>query len=282
MLGEAAQTAWKLLRSEKLGKVRLVFAELVDGPTHKHGLENLLTSLGVPWPAKDEFEIGATLEHAGYFLPWLAAFFGPAKCVTAYASCLIPDKLPGVILDPPDAADFTVGCIEFHSGVVARITCGSVGSHDHSFTAFGDDRVLRVEEAWNYGASIRMRPHFWNRDCDVKHPLHKFSIRVWRKLVRHFRFLKNFERFSNPHGRKVPLVRDVPDFDWEMGLRMDFSRGIQEMADAIDENREARISTRFSLHVTELALAIHYARELKQPYQMTTTFSPVEPMSWAK
>jgi hypothetical protein len=63
---------------------------------------------------------------------------------------------------------------------------------------------------------------------------------------------------------------------------MDFSRGVQELAQAIDEKRESRLSTRFSLHVTELALAIHQARSLRQPYQMTTAFEPIEPMPWAR
>jgi hypothetical protein len=63
---------------------------------------------------------------------------------------------------------------------------------------------------------------------------------------------------------------------------MDFSRGVEELAQSIDAKRESRLSTRFSLHITELALAIHLSRQLKQPYQMTTTFEPVEPMPWAK
>jgi hypothetical protein len=74
----------------------------------------------------------------------------------------------------------------------------------------------------------------------------------------------------------------VPEFEWPTVLRMDFSRGVQELADAIDDQRESRLSTRFSLHITELALAIHQARSLSQPYRMTTTFAPLEPMPWAK
>jgi hypothetical protein len=38
---------------------------------------------GVPWPARDEFEIGCTYEHAGYVLTWLCDFFGPARAVTS-------------------------------------------------------------------------------------------------------------------------------------------------------------------------------------------------------
>ena len=61
-----------------------------------------------------------------------------------------------------------------------------------------------------------------------------------------------------------------------------FARGVAEMAAAIRENRPSRLSAQFSLHVNEIALAIHYAREQGSTYQMTTTFDPVEPASWAQ
>ena len=76
-----------------------------------------MNSVGTPWPAKDEFEVGCTYEHAGYFLSWLLTFFGPARRVTSFASCQIPDK--GIEVNEM-APDFTCGCIEFGNGVVAR------------------------------------------------------------------------------------------------------------------------------------------------------------------
>ncbi len=280
MLGEAAQTVWKAVRENKVGKVRLVYAEIDDDLVHKAGLDNLYTSLGSPWPAKDEFEIGCTLEHAGYYLPWLVAMFGPAKSVTAFATALIPDKMPGVKLSPPDAPDLTVACIEFHSGTVARLTCSIVAPHDHSMRLFGDAGVIHVEETWDYGTDIRVQPRDWNRNS-LRTPLNHLAMRVWRRMTRHIKALKIFEKFASPHGPRIPLVRPVPEFNWEMGLHMDFSRGIQEMAEAIDEKRDSRLSAQFSLHINELALAIHNARNLKQPYEMTTTIPAVQPMPWA-
>ena len=63
---------------------------------------------------------------------------------------------------------------------------------------------------------------------------------------------------------------------------MDFARGPAELAAAVQENRPCRLSPRFSLHVNELALAIHSAREQGSTYRMTTTFDSVEPMPWSK
>ncbi len=253
LLGEAAQTVWKALREDQIGQVRVVYAELDEDLVRKVQAGYLRTNLGLAWPAKDEFEIGVTLEHAGYYLTWLPAFFGPAKAVTAFGASLIPDKIPGVALDPPDAPDFTVACVEFQSGTVARLTCGIVAPRDHSLTLIGDNGILHVEEAWNYGSPVRVRPREWNYGR-VTNPATKFIARVRKKIVKHFPFLEVLGRLPNPHGRRRPLVRPLPDFAWQTVLRMDFSRGVQELADAINEGRESRLSTEYSLHVTELLL----------------------------
>jgi hypothetical protein len=42
---------------------------------------------------------------------------------------------------------------------------------------------------------------------------------------------------------------------------MEFYRGVTEMAAALKENRTSRLSPDLFLHVNELALDIHYARE---------------------
>jgi hypothetical protein len=42
-----------------------------------------------------------------------------------------------------------------------------------------------------------------------------------------------------------------------------------------------RLSPRFSLHVTELSLAIDAARRNGATYTPTTTFEPMPPMPWA-
>src|SRR5690242_11428364 len=71
MLGETAQTVWKALKEGVIGRVRLVYANFDDGmiaPKMSPWLWR--NESGVPWPAKDEFEVGCTFEHAGYVLTW--------------------------------------------------------------------------------------------------------------------------------------------------------------------------------------------------------------------
>ena len=134
VLGECAQTIWKALREDKIGRVRLVYAELDDGLIHRMPYQDWLSESGSPWPYKDEFEVGCTLEHAGYYVTWLTAFFGPAMTVTTASSCLIPDKQTDVPLEV-SAPDFSVATIQFDSGIVARLTCSIIAPNDHSLHA---------------------------------------------------------------------------------------------------------------------------------------------------
>src|SRR4028119_705640 len=62
LLGETAQTIWKALREEVIGQVRLVYAEMDDGLVHRMPYRKWFSASGTPWPYKDEFEVGCTLE----------------------------------------------------------------------------------------------------------------------------------------------------------------------------------------------------------------------------
>jgi predicted dehydrogenase len=254
-LSETAQTLWKALRKQVLGKVRLVYAEMDDGLVHKMPYEQWINTQGIPWPFKDEFEVGCTLEHAGYYLTWLTMFFGPAESVTAFSSCLIPaaEKSPNIDLLPPDTADFSVACIKFTNGVVARLTCSIVAPHDHSLRIIGDDGIMGIKDCWYYGSPVYIQK----------------MMRIRRKV------------FLNPFKKKVPLVRKAEKFNYRGSQQMDFCRGVAEMASAITENRPNRLSADFSLHNNELAIAIQDALETGAPYFLTTTFDSSQPMSWA-
>ena len=251
ILGETAQTVWKALREQRVGRVRLVYAEMDDGLVHKMPYTKWLSMSGTPWPFRDEFEVGCTLEHAGYYTTWLTTFFGPAVSVSAFSAPLIPDKGVTVSVVSPD---FSVACITFASGVVARLTCGIVGAHDHSMRIFGDDGTIEVPDSWFYGSPVTIRK----------------SLNVWRK------------RLEGKLVRKVPLVRLPTKFDYRGAQQMDFARGIAEVAESIRDERPSRLATDFCLHNNELVLAIAEASVRAMPYEMTTTFVPTTPMTWAQ
>jgi len=254
LLGETAQTLWKVLREQTLGTVRVVYAEMDDGMVFNMPYRKWKSVSGIPWPYKDEFEIGCTLEHAAYYLSWLAAWFGPAKTVTSFASSQVQDKLADESLDM-DSPDFSVACIQFHSGVVARLTCGILAPHDHSIKIVCDQGVLYTDESWDYRSPVYSRRMVSIRRKTFLNP-----------------FRKKHQLPPAPNGR--PKTKGSQS--------MDFARGPAELVDAIRNNRPSRMSARFSLHVNEMALAIHWAREKGATHRMSTTFDAIQPMTWSE
>ncbi len=253
VLGEAAQTAWQALRANRIGRVRLVYAELDDGLVHRMPYKQWISASGAPWPYQDEFEVGCTLEHAGYYLTWLAAFFGPAVRMTTFASSVVPDKQTDVPLRSP-AGDLSVACLAYESGVAARLTCSIVAPHDHRLRIVGDEGVLYVDDCWHYRSPVYIRR--W--------------IRLRRRML------------LSPWKSRCRLVRSpYPPIRRAGAASMDFCRGITELADAIEQGRPCRLSAAFSLHVNELALAIHHSVGTGGVYEPVSTFDPVEPMPWA-
>jgi predicted dehydrogenase len=262
VLGEAAQTVWKAVREKRIGPVRLVYAELDDGMVHRENYQTWISESGSPWPYQDEFEVGCTLEHAGYYVTWLAAMFGPAASVTSFASCQIPDKAAGTPLDPPDAPDFSCGCIRFVSGVVARLTCSIIGPHDHAMRLFGDTGTLSVKECWNFASPVTLsRRTKWTFRAE-RHP--------------------TLARLAGIGPRRLPLVRQ-PSFRYNVAgaNRIDFCRGVADLVESIHENRTCRLSPRFSLHVNEIVLTLQDPVGMGSPRKLTTGFEPMAPMPWA-
>jgi len=259
VLGEAAQTAWKALREGRIGAPRLAYAEMDDGPVPLEDHATWTSPSGAPWPAKDEFEVGCTLEHSGYQLSWLTAFFGPVRSVVASARVVLEDK--GLKLDRK-TPDFSVATLEFESGVVARLTCGIFASPDRRLRVFGDAGVLTVADTWDFGSAVRVGRR----------------TRLGLKAEKH----ADLARRIGLGPRRIPLVRR-PTFRWlgRPANRIDFCRGIAELAAAARERRASRLSARWCLHVNELALAIQDPEGLGTPHRMRSTFEPMQPMPWA-
>ncbi|TNF22706.1 MAG: Gfo/Idh/MocA family oxidoreductase [Rhodobacteraceae bacterium] len=250
VLGEAAQVLLREIRRGTAGQVRLVYAELDDGFIPQAPYGDWVSESGAPWPARDEFGVGCTLEHAGYFLTWLIAAFGPVRRVVAASAELLPDK-PGGDGTP----DFSVATLFFHGGEVARLTCSIAAPHDHRIRVIGDRGVLAVREAWNNAAPVRF---------------HK-RVRLRRRLL------------EMPLGRRCRVAgKSHPQVSRKGAAAMNFALGPVEMLDALAENRPCRMSNDFALHLTEVTLAIQNAGEDTGPQDMHTTCEKPEPMPWAR
>jgi predicted dehydrogenase len=265
MLSETAQTVWHALREGAIGRVRLVYANFDDGmiaPKLSPWLWK--NGSGVPWPAKDEFEVGCTYEHAGYVLTWLAAFFGPAKKVTSFASCLIPNK--GIAVESM-APDFSVGCIEYSGGVVARVTCGLVAPKDKSLTIIGDDGILSVADVRNDVCPVYVRSI----------PASRWRTAIERRVNRLRRWFPGWDSEWHIWSR-YPMTRRRPRAFVSDDKMVDFCRGPAEMVDAIRHKRPCRLSPELGWHITELIERLQFPEKFQDRRELISSFDPIEPL----
>jgi len=257
-MNEVAQTTWKHIRHNSVGRIRLVYAEMEDGMVPRAPLKHWINEAGTAWPSINEFETGCTVEHAGYVLTWLAAIFGPAASVTAFADTILPDKIPGQEIAP--AADFSAAIIKFECGVVARMTNGIYARHDHNLRFFGDDGVLTVVDPRKDKSQVLLQKY---------------------KTIRRKRFLSPWKRKLKP-DKTLGIAKSAIYKGQQI---RDFCRLISDMELAIREQRAPYLPGEFALHVTELTLACQNASQLgaegSMPYKMTTRFNQIEPLQWA-
>jgi predicted dehydrogenase len=250
VLSEAAQTLWRAVRDGIAGKALLVYAELDDDFVSQAPYRMWKSESGAPWPYADEFRVGCTLEHAGYYLTWLIAIFGPVKRVVAASAELIENKDGS----GPSAPDFSVAILFFENGMVARLTCSIVAPHNHALRVIGSKGVLEMNESWNNDAKVRFR--------------RRFTVR--RRLV------------NSPLARRIRLNAPThPKVGRRGAASMNFALGPAEMLSALQEGRPCRMSADFALHLNEVTLAIQNARDSGGVTVMQTRCSPIEPMTWS-
>jgi predicted dehydrogenase len=112
VIGEAQQTAWKMIRDGKLGKVRVVYGEANWGRIESWH----------PAP-KPFYEVGAMFDVGVYLLGIATTFFGAAKRVLSYGSIVsanrqTKDGEPFILTTP----DWMVTLIELADSTQLRLT----------------------------------------------------------------------------------------------------------------------------------------------------------------
>ena len=250
LLGEACQTLWRGVREGRIGRPLLVYAELDDGFIPQAPYRKWLSASGAPWPFEDEFRVGCTIEHAGYYLTWLIAIFGPVRRVVAASAELDHSKLDGA----PAAPDVSVAVLFFEGGVMARLTCSILARHDHAMRIVGETGTLEITECWDNEAPVRLRQRRLLRRRLVEWPL-------TRRL-----------KLKGPTHPKVPRTG---------AAAMNFALGPAEMLAALAEKRPCRLSADLALHLNEVTLAIQQAGETTGAVSMTTSCGPLRPADWA-
>ncbi len=250
-LSQVAQTLWLAVKQNIIGKPLLVYAELDDDFISQAPYRKWLSESGAPWPYRDEFLVGCTLEHAGYYLCWLMMIFGTVEKVVAASAELVKDKLDE---GEKTAPDYSTAILFFKCGVVARLTCGIIAPHNHGLRIFGEKGALEVDECWNNEASVKFRK--------------RFVIR--RRLMSSF-FAKKIKISGQTHP-KVPR---------RGAAAMSFALGPAEVLSAIQEGRDPRASADFALHLNEVTLAIQNSLDSAGVQIMQTTCPEQLPMTWA-
>jgi predicted dehydrogenase len=251
-LSQVAQTLWLAVKQNVIGKPLLVYAELDDDFISQAPYRKWLSESGAPWPYRDEFLVGCTLEHAGYYLCWLMMIFGTVEKVVAASAELIKNKLES---GEKTAPDYSTATLFFKSGVVARLTCGIIAPHNHGLRIIGEKGALEVNECWNNEAKVKFRKRFVVR----------------RRLMNSF-FTKSLKISGQAHP-KVPK---------RGAAAMNFALGPAEVLAAIQEGRDPRASADFALHLNEVTLAIQNSLDTEGVQIMQTTCPEQLPMPWAK
>ena len=124
------------------------------------------------------------------------------------------------------------------------------GTHDHTLRIFGDQGTLSTKDCWYYRSPVL-----------IERP-----ITIRRKT------------FTLPWKKRYPLASNGPRrFRYRGAQKMDFCRGVAELAASIRDSRPTLLSEEYCLHVNELVIAIDQARETGASYAVTTTFSAVDP-----
>ncbi len=151
-MGEAQQTAWKIIREGRLGPVRAVYAEVDWGRIET-------------WHPNPEpfYEVGPLFDVGVYPLTLLTTILGPARRVSAFGRLLKPGRVrkdgePYQVT----TADFMVLMVDFESGPVLRLTANfyvSQRTQEAGITFHGDDGSLRLGNWFMYDAPVAFAPY---------------------------------------------------------------------------------------------------------------------------
>ena len=172
LLGEAQQSAWKLVRDGAIGRVRVVYAEANWGRLERWH----------PDP-RSLYAVGPLVDVGVYSLAIMTAMFGPVRRVQAYSTTVEPERTHSegwtFAMEGPD---LVVAVVELADGVVARLTAsfyvgtskqrglefhGDLGSlHLPSWQDF-DSRIELQERGAEYEAVEPLRTPYpgidWSR-----------------------------------------------------------------------------------------------------------------------
>ncbi len=259
-LSDAVQTLVMALRARRIGRPLLAHAEMDDGmiPGLRHG--DWRSASGAPWPARDEFETGCVMEHAGYQIAPLVSLFGPVRRVTTMASLRLPDKAPHLALGP-QGPDLSFGVLDFDDGITARLTCSILAPMNRSLRVVGERGVLTLSDVWEYDSPVRLSLTGAGPGQRMRRGLEKRILSRWAPGLMLGR------RLPAPRGLGIGRLRGS-------GHRMDFGRGVAALARALRTDAPTGPMLDLAIHVTEVTLALQATPGQPRVTEITSDPSP--------
>ena len=221
-MGQAQQAAYQTIQNGRAGAIRLVYAEVNHGRIES-------------WHPRPEpfYAIGPLFDVGVYPLTILAAFFGPARRVTAWGGKLLPSRatIDGASFEA-GAPDCIVAVLELESGPVARLTANFYVQHEdkqHGMQFHGDCGSVLLSTWQDFDADVSFAPY---------------------------------------DGAPESIAYDKP-----AGGGIDYGLALRELDAAIREDRPHAPSAERAAHVVEVMCAIRESAEqgrsveLEQPAQ---------------
>jgi predicted dehydrogenase len=149
LLGEAQQTAWKLVREGAIGTVRAVYAEANWGRIESWHPDP--TAL---------YAVGPLVDVGVYPIALVTAMLGPVRRVIAHGATLEPERTTRSGRSfRPGAPDFVVATLELESGTAVRVTASFYvgGSYQHGLELHGDAGSLHLHDWAGGDSAVELR-----------------------------------------------------------------------------------------------------------------------------
>jgi len=263
LLSPSSRALFKILERGYIGDILLVYANFDAGFNSFTDTEAWKNESGSIWPAKDEYEVGCTFEHAGYVLTLLSAFFGAAKKVSSFSTIIQPTKLNNL---KDVAPDFSVGCIEYENGAIARVTNSLIGPLDRSLTIIGSKGKIYVQDIRDDNSAVFYRKDENTLLSSAEYRLRNLS-RLFQKILFFFPFdlvfrLKLYKRAILKKS-KIISNRNKP---------VDFCRGISAMISSIESQSKPILDSDLGIHVCEIIEKLQYPNKINGVVELDSSF----------
>ena len=188
------------------------------------------------------YQVGPVWDVAVYPLCIWAAICGPMRKVTASGRTLLRERRT------KDGGSFSINAADFYAALI-EFENGALGRLTANFYVSPSKQGATMEFHGDTGSL------FLGSSC-------QFDTAV------------EFAPFGGEFA-PVPLAR-------EGFAGVEFARGVEDLAEAILNNRPHRCDARIAQHIVEVIEAIHTSSATESPVTVSSTFTPPEPMPWAR